>query len=44
MTKKVKNLIIGLSSGLTAFFAAVGAVGAFIYIVKKASALLKVIK
>ena len=44
MTKKVKNLIIGLSSGLTVFFAAVGVVGAFVYFVKKASALLKIIK
>ncbi len=44
MTKKAKNLIIGLVSGLTTFFAAVGAVSAFIYIIKKASTLLKVIK
>ncbi len=44
MTKKLKNLIIGLSSGLTAFFAVVGVVGAFIFFVKKAGALLKIIK
>lgn len=44
MTKKAKNLIIGLSSGLTSFFAVVGIVGAFVFIVKKASTLLKIIK
>ena len=44
MTKKAKNLIIGLASGLTTFFAAVGAVSAFVYIVKKASTLLNIIK
>ncbi len=44
MKSKIKNLIIGLSSGLTAFFAVVGVVGAFIFIVKKAGALLKIIK
>ena len=44
MTKKVKNLIIGLASSLTTFFAVVGAVGAFVYIVKQASILLKIIK
>ena len=44
MTKKAKNLIIGLSGGLTTFFAAVGVIGAFVFIVKKASTLLKVIK
>ena len=44
MTKKAKSLIIGLSSGLTTFFAVVGVVGAFVFIVKKAGALLKIIK
>ena len=44
MTKKAKSLIIGLSGGLTTFFAAVGVIGAFVFIVKKASTLLKVIK
>ncbi len=44
MTKKIKSLIIGLSSGLTTFLAVVGVIGAFIFIVKKASTLLKIIK
>ena len=44
MKSKVKSLIIGLTSGLTAFFAAVGVIGAFIFIVKKAGARLNIIK
>ncbi len=44
MKKKVKDLIIGLASGLTAFFACVGVVGAFIFMVKKVGVLLNVIK
>ena len=44
MTKKLKSIIIGVSSGLTAFFAAVGVIGAFVLIVKKAGVLLNIIK
>ena len=44
MTKKAKSLIIGLSGGLTTFFAAVGVIGAFVFIVRKVGALLKIIK
>ena len=44
MTKKIKNLIIGLSSSLTAVLAVVGVLGAFVYIVKNVSHLLKMIK
>ncbi len=44
MTKKLKSIIIGVCSGLTAFFAAVGVIGAFVFIVKKAGVLLNIIK
>ena len=44
MTKKLKSIIIGVSSGLTAFFAAVGVVGAFVKKEKKAGVLLNIIK
>ena len=44
LTKKLRSIIIGVCSGLTAFFAAVGVVGAFVFIVKKAGVLLNIIK
>ena len=44
MTKKIKNLIIGFSSGLTVFFTAVGVVGLFLWLVRKVSPLLKIMK